>query len=81
MKKWFKGFLLTAAGRAQLVGWLVAIVGTTAYGHSHPEFLKALTDNLPAVVAGVVAIIGSVDAAGVVASNAKKADAPQGGAR
>lgn len=73
MKKWLKGFLFTAAGRAQLVGIVVAFLGTTAYGQANPEFLKAVKDNLGPIIVGVVAVIGAVDMSGVAAANIKKA--------
>lgn len=76
MKKWFKGFLLTKAGRRQLVGIVTALIASTAWGAAHPEFIKTLTDNWEVLVGSIIAVvsaIGAADADSVADANAQKA--------
>ena len=70
MKKFLEKFLLRKAGRAQLIGMVVLLIGGTAFGRTHPELMSYLAKDGPAAIAAligiVVAVIAAVDADKVV---------------
>ena len=76
MKKFFERYLLRKAGRAQLVGMIVLLLGATAFGRSHPELLAYLSEQGPgaivAIIGIVAAVIAAVDADKVLAANTEE---------
>ena len=76
MKKFFERYLLRKAGRAQLVGMIVLLLGATAFGRAHPALLEYLRDSGPgaivAIIGIVAAVIAAVDADKVVAANTEE---------